>query len=100
MQALKTVGIRKLKNSLSAYIREVKSGTTILVTDHGRIVAELRSPESDYSQLNRDRIRQEWIDSNKLLLPAYEKKAVRSSPVSLPEGTSVRILDNEREESR
>ena len=100
MHTLKTVGIRKLKNSLSSYIREVKSGAIILITDRGDIVAELKSPDREYSQLNRDRLKQEWIDSNKLLLPLYEKKTIRRSPVSLPEGTSIRILDNEREESR
>ena len=100
MEVVKTVGIRRLKNSLSSYIREVKSGATILVTDRGVIVAELKSPDKEYSQLKRERLKQIWIDSNKLLLPIEERTMVRSSPISLPEGTSTRILDNEREESR
>ena len=37
-----TVGIRNLRDSLSKYISSVKSGETILVTDHDRIVAEIR----------------------------------------------------------
>ena len=98
MQLLKTVGIRKLKNDLSAYIREAKAGAVILVTDRGDIVAELRSPEKEYHQLSRERLKQEWIDSNKLLLPLDVKKPLRKSPVSLPAGTAVRILEKDRKD--
>jgi antitoxin (DNA-binding transcriptional repressor) of toxin-antitoxin stability system len=41
---MKTVGIRDLKNRLSEYVREVRSGEEILVTDRGHVVAELRPP--------------------------------------------------------
>ncbi len=41
---MKTVGIRDLKNKLSEYVREVRAGEEILVTDRGQIVAELRPP--------------------------------------------------------
>jgi antitoxin (DNA-binding transcriptional repressor) of toxin-antitoxin stability system len=100
VQTLKTVGIRKLKNSLSAYIREAKAGAVILVTDRGDIVAELRSPGKDYSQLSRERLKQEWIDSDKLLLPIDAKKPLGKSPVSLQAGTSEKILDDDRKDSR
>ena len=36
------VGARELKNRLGHYLRQVKSGETIHVTDRGRIVAELK----------------------------------------------------------
>ncbi|MEP7357515.1 MAG: type II toxin-antitoxin system prevent-host-death family antitoxin [Anaerolineales bacterium] len=35
------VGIRDLKSQLSAYLREVKNGQTIVITDHGQVVARL-----------------------------------------------------------
>src|SRR5437762_14243705 len=35
------VGIRNLKAQLSAYIREVKNGKTIDITEHGQVVARL-----------------------------------------------------------
>jgi prevent-host-death family protein len=41
---MRTVGIRELKNSLSEYIRRIRAGETVLVTDRGEIVAELSSP--------------------------------------------------------
>jgi antitoxin (DNA-binding transcriptional repressor) of toxin-antitoxin stability system len=42
---MKRVGIRELKNRLSAYIRAVSSGETVLVTDRGQVVAELAPPQ-------------------------------------------------------
>lgn len=41
---VKTVGVRELKNRLSEYIRQVRSGEGVLVTDRGEVVAELTSP--------------------------------------------------------
>ena len=39
-----TVGIRELKNHLSKYVRQAEGGHVVIVTDRGRIVAELRPP--------------------------------------------------------
>ena len=41
---MKTVGVRELKNRLSEYIRQVRSGDGVLVTDRGQVVAELTPP--------------------------------------------------------
>lgn len=41
---MKTVGVRELKNRLSEYIRQVKAGDGVLVTDRGQVVAELAAP--------------------------------------------------------
>jgi prevent-host-death family protein len=41
-----TTGIRELKEQLSAYIRRVKSGETIVITDRGKPVGRL-VPYSD-----------------------------------------------------
>ena len=41
---METVGIRELKNRLSAYVRKVEAGDVVLVTDRGRVVAELVPP--------------------------------------------------------
>lgn len=37
-----TIGSRELKTRLGTYLRQVREGATILVTDRGRPVAELR----------------------------------------------------------
>jgi prevent-host-death family protein len=41
---VKTVGLRELKNRLSEYVREVRAGEGVLVTDRGEVVAELVPP--------------------------------------------------------
>ena len=38
----KAVGVRELKTHLGTYLREVRRGRTIVVTDRGEPVAELR----------------------------------------------------------
>jgi antitoxin (DNA-binding transcriptional repressor) of toxin-antitoxin stability system len=47
MANLKTVGIKELKNNLSAYLREVRMGARILVSDRNVIIAELHEPLSE-----------------------------------------------------
>lgn len=39
---MKTVGIKELKNRLSEYVRLAAAGERVLVTDRGKVVAELR----------------------------------------------------------
>src|SRR5688500_7321345 len=41
---MKTVGVRDLKNRLSEYLRQVRSGEGVLVTDRGEVIAEITSP--------------------------------------------------------
>jgi antitoxin (DNA-binding transcriptional repressor) of toxin-antitoxin stability system len=44
---VRTVNIRALKDRLSAYLRDVQRGDVVLVTDRGRVVAEIRLPSVD-----------------------------------------------------
>jgi antitoxin (DNA-binding transcriptional repressor) of toxin-antitoxin stability system len=41
---MKTVGVRELKNHLSEYLRRVRGGESVLVTDRGEVVAEFSPP--------------------------------------------------------
>lgn len=41
---MKTVGVRELKNRLSEYLRYVRAGEGVLVTDRGEVVAEIGPP--------------------------------------------------------
>ena len=43
---MRSVGIRELKNRLSEYLRAVRRGETVLVTDRGQVIAEIRRPGS------------------------------------------------------
>jgi len=42
---MRTVGVKVLKNKLSEYLRLVRGGETILITDRDRVVAELAPPD-------------------------------------------------------
>jgi len=44
IEPMKSVGLRELKNRLSEYVRDVRSGEGVLVTDRGEVVAELIPP--------------------------------------------------------
>lgn len=46
---MKTVGVRELKNRLSEYLRQVRAGESVLVTDRGEVVAELAPPGESVS---------------------------------------------------
>jgi antitoxin (DNA-binding transcriptional repressor) of toxin-antitoxin stability system len=39
-------GIRELRNNLSRYLRKLKAGHVIAVTDRGQVVAEIRAPDN------------------------------------------------------
>jgi len=41
---MRTVGIRELKNRLSEYLRQVRAGESVLVTDRGEVIAEFSPP--------------------------------------------------------
>ena len=41
---MKAVGIKALKNNLSKYLREVRSGETVWVTDRDEVIAEIHRP--------------------------------------------------------
>lgn len=48
--ARNTVGVRELKASLGKYLRTVRGGTTLIVTDRGEPIAELRPLQDGLDQ--------------------------------------------------
>ncbi|MBI5507021.1 MAG: type II toxin-antitoxin system prevent-host-death family antitoxin [Deltaproteobacteria bacterium] len=53
---MKSVAVKELKNRLSSYLREVRGGEVVLVTDRGNVIAELRRPSSGNLLNAHDRI--------------------------------------------
>jgi len=99
MGELKTVGIKELKNKLSAYLREVRRGTRVLVSDRNRVVAELHEPRAGYAADDSvDPKLAEWIATGVVTLPTVDKAKLPPSPVRLPDGTARRLLDEDRGE--
>ncbi len=40
-----TVGVRELRNNLSTYLRRVKAGEVVTITEHGQEVGRIMPPE-------------------------------------------------------
>lgn len=63
---MRAVGLKVLKNRLSEYVRAAAAGETVLVTDRGRVVAELVPPQARSSSVEAedrfaDAVRAGWI---------------------------------------
>lgn len=96
-----SAGIRDLKNNLSRYIRRLKPGEVIAVTDHGRVVAELRSPEGAATPAAPREARYARLVAAGVIRPAVERGDPLADwpsarDVALPRGTVARLIDEDR----
>jgi prevent-host-death family protein len=93
-------GIRELKDNLSHYIRKLRAGERIAVTAHGRVVAELVPPSA--GSLGRRLGRYEALVAEGLIRPAVEPGELpdRWPAISLPAGTAVSLMDDDRGEAQ
>ena len=82
---MKAVAVKELKNRLSSYLREVREGEVVLVTDRGRVVAELRQPSSGTPLTGHDRAVERLCAEGLLVagLP-QDARAYRASPLRRP----------------
>ena len=63
---MRAVGLKTLKNKLNQYVRMAANGETILVTDRGRVIAQLCPPSAGRSSIPADAtlaeaVRQGWL---------------------------------------
>lgn len=101
---MKAVGVRELKAQLSRYLRDVQAGEIVLVTDRGRVVAELRRPsdstpaqETELDRKLRHLAERVPMRIGEPLDPSfYLNKPPLSQP--LPAGTAQQWLDEDRED--
>jgi antitoxin (DNA-binding transcriptional repressor) of toxin-antitoxin stability system len=72
-RGMKAVGVKVLKAKLSEYLRLVKAGETVLVTDRDEIIAELR-PANRQKAVSQDidDVLKELADQGRALLRAQE----------------------------
>ena len=98
---MKTVGVRELKARLSEYLRDVRNGETYLVTDRGRVVAELRAPRAGVAELVQetgplDRL----METGEVTAAALPKRdwVWQVKGLGLPAGTAAALLDEVRGE--
>ncbi len=95
---MKAVAVKELKNRLSSYLREVREGEVVLVTDRGRVVAELRQPSTGMPLAALDRTLERLCAGGVLVtgLP-QDARAYRASPLRGAVASS-NLLDAERGE--
>lgn len=92
---MRTIGVRELKAHLSRTLRDVQRGEHYLVTDRGRVVAELRQPGAgaEAALTPDERVRREMAAAGELLLAERPRMPLRRTGVTLPDGTAAEMLD-------
>ncbi len=98
MREIKTVGIKALKDNLSSYLRDVKTGVLILVTDRGSVVAEIKEPEIGNLMYEEDSLMKEWTDEGWLIPARKRKRRCLKSGIELKKGTAAYLLNQDRGE--
>lgn len=94
---MRTIGVRELKAHLSQILREVQTGDPILVTDRGRVVAELRRPgAAAIVESPVDRTLRSMAVAGTLRLAEPSPVPYPESPVSVRPGTARELLDEQR----
>jgi antitoxin (DNA-binding transcriptional repressor) of toxin-antitoxin stability system len=93
---VKAVAVKELKNRLSSYLRDVTNGEVVLVTDRGRVVAELRRPSVGAVLSRHDQALERLATAGVLVagLP-QDARAYRPSPLARAVRTAD-LLDAER----
>ena len=96
---MKAVGVKQLKARLSEYLRHVRAGETIFVTDRDEVVAELRparrqAPQSD----DINEVLELLAEQGEVTLPSVPKGkwTWKVRGLGLPPGTAAQLLDEIR----
>lgn len=92
---MRTIGIRQLKAQLSRTLRDVGEGDVYLITDRGRVVAELRLPTAlgatELSPIEQAKLR--LAASGELRVAERPRMAYRGDGPAAPDGTAQAWLD-------
>jgi antitoxin (DNA-binding transcriptional repressor) of toxin-antitoxin stability system len=97
---MKAVGVKQLKARLSEYLRAVKAGEILLVTDRDEVVAELRPARHQPPASQSDDALQGLANAGEITRARRAKGRWRwsSQGLGLPPGTSQALLDEIRAE--
>lgn len=91
---MKAVGVKQLKARLSEYLRAVKAGEIVLVTDRDEVVAELRPPREPPPPTESDDTLQSLADEGEITRARQAKGEWRwrTRGMGLEPGTAEAIL--------
>ncbi len=82
--AVRTVGIKVLKNKLSEYVRIAAGGETVLISDRDRVVAELVPPQAGRSPEVADAVLAQLVREGVVAPPL----AAPGEPPAVPPGVA------------
>lgn len=74
-----SVGTRELKNHLSQYLRYVKAGEMVIITERGKPVGQIVPIQEDLSERQKKLAEAGVIEWNGQPLPIYQPKATNRS---------------------
>lgn len=94
---LETVGIKALRDAISSYLHKVSLGVRVLVSDRGRIIAEISSPNLDNLPNNTHPKLQNWLNKEVCKLGRSKRTRINPTGVKLKDITSQDLLDQERD---
>ena len=93
---MNSIGARELKNRLGTYLRQVREGATIVVTDRGKPVAELRAVVPAKSD---EEARLQELVATGLLAPRTGKKlTARKKPIRIAGPSLSEAIAEDRED--
>jgi len=96
---MRVLGIRELKARLSEVLRDVQKGDVVLITDRGRVVAQLHRPDaSQWSEEPQARALARLAAGGQLRVADRSRPAYQRSPVASREGLARQLLDEDRGE--
>jgi len=102
LEFMKVVGVKELKAKLSEYLREVKRGEVVLVTDRDEVVAELRAARRGPGAPGEvEETLDALAEAGEVLRPRVARHAWswKVTGLGLPEGTGRGLLDEARSEN-
>jgi antitoxin (DNA-binding transcriptional repressor) of toxin-antitoxin stability system len=96
---MRAVGVRELKNRLSEYLRAVREGECVYVTDRGRVIAELRPPGAPLEPPGVPPGLLELVRQGRARLGApHDPSLYVALPRLAPDGTAQQLIDEDRGE--
>jgi prevent-host-death family protein len=98
IEFMTSAGIRELKDNLSRYIRRIEAGERVIITAHGRVVAELVPPGTTSKASRRSRF-DELVAEGVIRPPLEPGNPLEEWPdIRLPRGTAAELIDRDRGE--
>ena len=99
MDKIETVGIRAFSGSVSSYVRKAALGVRVLLSDRGRVVAELSKPGGPL-QRNSDLhpLANEWVEKGWFRRGDGTKVGMHCGEELADAGTALAVLAELRQE--